>query len=97
MPATPTPSPWDQYACEVGLALQRARQRSGLSQEKVANAAGISAYTYRKLEHGESNPGTPANPRLRTLAALAEILGVSVHDLVPAQMTGVADGRTTAE
>lgn len=92
MTLSPTES-WDSYAKDLGIALQRARQRSGLSQEKVAHAAGISAYTYRKLEHGESNPGTPANPRLRTLAALAEILGVSLHDLVPSDVVGVADGR----
>ncbi|MGB3414602.1 MAG: helix-turn-helix transcriptional regulator, partial [Microbacteriaceae bacterium] len=64
-----------------------------LSQERVAHATGISTYTYRKLEKGESNPGTPANPRLQTLVALAEVLGVGVHELLPEKLPGIAIGR----
>jgi transcriptional regulator with XRE-family HTH domain len=64
-----------------------------LSQERLAGAAGISAYTYRKLESGESNPGTPANPRLRTLVALAEVLEVELSELLPRPRRGVAVGR----
>lgn len=75
---------WRAYTVELGLALARARQKSGLSQERVAHTAGISTFTYRKLEKGESNPGTSANPRLRTLVALARTLDVSVADLLPA-------------
>jgi transcriptional regulator with XRE-family HTH domain len=88
---------WGIYARELGLSLQRARHQAGLSQEKVANAAGISAYTYRKLEHGQSNPGSHANPRLRTLAALAEVLGIEITDLLPPVPGGIADGRASAE
>jgi transcriptional regulator with XRE-family HTH domain len=44
--------------------------------------AGISAYTYQKFEKGESRPGTPANPRLFTLLALAEALDVPVESLL---------------
>lgn len=84
---------WDAYVRELGIRLQRARKERSLSQERVAHAAGISAFTYRKLEKGESNPGTPANPRLRTLVALAEILGVRVTDLLPEELPGVAEGR----
>lgn len=84
---------WGGYVREVGLALQRARLDAGLSQERVAHAAGISSYTYRKLEHGESNPGTPANPRLRTLAALADVLDMDVRELMQRQPPGVAEGR----
>lgn len=58
----PFAAPWDECAREIGLALQRARQQAGLSQEKVADAAGISIYTYCKLEHGES---TSAHRRIR--------------------------------
>ena len=43
------------------------RIAKGLSQESLAHAAGISTYTYQKFEKGESRPGTPMNPRLRTL------------------------------
>ena len=84
---------WDDYARALGLNLQRARATRGISQERAAHAAGISAFTYRKLEKGESNPGTPANPRLRTLVALAEILELDVRDLLPPRMPRVAVGR----
>lgn len=81
---------WRAYAAELGAALSRARARRGMSQEAVAHAAGLSTFTYRKLEKGESNPGSPANPRLRTLAALAEVLGVPVADLLPPDPPGIA-------
>lgn len=90
------PSPddaWNAYARELGIALLRARTRRTLSQEHVAHASGISTFTYRKLEKGESNPGTPANPRLRTLASLAEVLGVPLHSLLPPDSGGIAPGR----
>ena len=73
----------DDLACtSLGLRLQRARIAKGLSQESLAHAAGISTYTYQKFEKGESRPGTPMNPRLRTLIALAAALDVKVEELV---------------
>jgi DNA-binding XRE family transcriptional regulator len=66
---------------------------SALSQERAAHAAGISTFTYRKLEKGESNPGTPANPRLRTLVALAEVFGATVEELIPKKEPSIAVGR----
>lgn len=84
---------WETYARELGINLARAREASGLSQERVAHAAGISTFTYRKLEKGESNPGTPANPRLKTLIALSEVLGVEIIDLLPRRSPGIAVGR----
>lgn len=76
---------WQSYTKELGLALQRARDKAGFSQECVAGKADISTYTYQKLEKGESNPGTPANPRLRTLAALSRALDVPLKELLPKQ------------
>jgi transcriptional regulator with XRE-family HTH domain len=84
---------WDEYVRDLGLSLARARARRGFSQEAVAHAAGLSTFTYRKLEKGESNPGTPANPRLRTLIALAEVLGIPLAGLLPPDPEGVAPGR----
>ena len=69
-------------ARQLGLRLQRARIAKGLSQEALAHAAGISTYTYQKFEKGESRPGTPMNPRLRTLIALATALDMQVEELV---------------
>jgi transcriptional regulator with XRE-family HTH domain len=88
-----TSDPWEVYARELGINLLRAREASALSQERVAHAAGISTFTYRKLEKGESNPGTPANPRLKTLVALAEVLSIALIDLLPHRKPGIAVGR----
>lgn len=74
---------WDAYAAALGERLREARERSGLTQEQVARAAGIATYTYQKLENGESNPGTPANPRLQTLVSLARVLGVDASEVLP--------------
>jgi transcriptional regulator with XRE-family HTH domain len=87
------PESWTPYARELGVALSRARARRGLSQERLAHAAGLSTFTYRKLEKGASNPGTPANPRLHTLAVLAEVLGVPLTELLPAPPGDLAPGR----
>lgn len=93
VPATGTPDPWVEYARDLGIRLARARAASGLSQERAAHAAGISTFTYRKLEKGESNPGTPANPRLRTLVALAEVFDVPLSSLTSDATPGIAVGR----
>lgn len=77
------PRTMDEYSRELGHNLKRARERSGLSQERLAHTAGLASYTYQKFEKGESRPGTPANPRLATLLSLANVLGVSVTDLLP--------------
>lgn len=89
---TTTDDPWAMYVRELGVNLARARQAADLSQERVAHAAGISTFTYRKLEKGESNPGTPANPRLRTLVALAEVLDIETTKLLPPRAPSVAVG-----
>jgi DNA-binding XRE family transcriptional regulator len=74
---------WDEFGREIGVRLQRARERRGLSQERTAHLAGIAAYTYQKFEKGESRPGSPLNPRLSTLLALCRVLELRVEDLVP--------------
>ncbi|MCI2957961.1 helix-turn-helix domain-containing protein [Agromyces atrinae] len=74
---------WEQYATELGSRLRQARAVRGLSQERIAHEAGLAAFTYQKLEKGESRPGAPANPTLRTLVSLAAVLDVSLADLLP--------------
>lgn len=84
---------WDSFARELGHNLLRARQATGLSQERVAHAAGIASYTYQKFEKGESRPGEPMNPRLTTIVALSQVLGVPLHDLLPADLPDLTTGR----
>lgn len=85
----PDPGSWDAYAVEIGLRLARARQRTGLSQEKVAHRAGLTGNTLHKLEKGITRPGVPMNPKLRTLLALAQALDVEVTELLPPAPPGV--------
>ena len=86
MPSRATPADaWDLYARELGQNIQRERARIGYSQDRVAYEAGLSRYTYQKLEKGESRPGTSANPTVKTLLAVAQVLGVDLTDLLPAR------------
>ncbi|WP_292774290.1 MULTISPECIES: helix-turn-helix transcriptional regulator [Microbacterium] len=78
-----TDEEWAAYAQRLATALRRAREEAGLSQEQVAYRAGLTRYTYQKYEKGESRPGSPANPTLRTMLALSQVLGVTVASLIP--------------
>ena len=82
---------WIRFAAELGHSLHRRRMQCGLSQEDVAYAAGLSRYTYQKLEKGVSRPGTPANPSLQNVLALARVLRISLAELLP---TSAADEET---
>lgn len=82
---------WSAYAQQLAVALRRVRQEAGLSQEDVAYGAGMSRYTYQKYEKGESRPGMPANPSLRSLFAIAQALGVGLDAILPG---GVPDLRS---
>jgi transcriptional regulator with XRE-family HTH domain len=84
---------FEAYARELGHNLKRARERLGLSQERTAHAAGISSYTYQKFEKGESKPGTPMNPRLSTLLALAQVLRMPLEQLLPPDAPDMTQGR----
>lgn len=77
---------WAAYARRLATALRRAREDAGLSQEQVAYRAGLTRYTYQKYEKGESRPGSPANPTLRTVLAISQVLGVAVEDLIPEEI-----------
>ncbi|WP_082690503.1 helix-turn-helix transcriptional regulator [Mycobacterium sp. M26] len=68
----------------LGRRLAELRQARGLTQETVAQAAGISRNHYQLLECGIGQRGErkPANPRLSTLIALSEVLGITVPELI---------------
>ena len=74
---------WIEYAGELATNLRRRRLEAGLSQEDVAYRSGLTRYTYQKYEKGESKPGTPANPTIRTLLAMSQTLGVALTDILP--------------
>lgn len=83
MPRRTPEGSWPDFATELGRSLEHYRHARGLSQEAVAYAAGLSRYTYQKFERGESMPGTPANPSLRNVMAIAQVLQVSLDELLP--------------
>jgi transcriptional regulator with XRE-family HTH domain len=84
---------WNDYAKRLGIQLNRARHQLAYSQERVAYAAGLTRSHYQQLEKGESAPGTPANPRLKTLVALAQVLHLSLTELLPDDPPDMTEGR----
>ena len=77
-----TRSPGEDYVRDLGHELQRRRVAAGLSQESLAYRAGITRAHYQQLEKGSSHTDRPANPSLKTLVGLAQVLGVEVADLI---------------
>jgi DNA-binding XRE family transcriptional regulator len=73
-----------ELAEALGKRLSELRQERGLTQEAVAQAAGISRNHYQLLEYGLGQRGDrkPANPRLSTLVALSDVLGITVPNLI---------------
>ena len=84
---------WADYARRLGIELNRTRHRAGLTQEKLAYAAGLTRYHYQQLEKGESRPDKPANPSLRNILALAQALGVTLEELLPDDVPDLTEGR----
>ncbi|RSX51387.1 XRE family transcriptional regulator [Bifidobacterium goeldii] len=75
-----TATDWAKYSQELGFTLRRLRGARGFSQERVASDAGMSKVQYQRLE---GLGGAPSNPTIKTLIAVAEVLDVSIGDLVP--------------
>lgn len=59
----------------LGCRLRTARSAAALSQEEVAERAGITAKTYGEIERGWSVRGA-ANPRMDTLLRVYYALGI---------------------
>ena len=70
------------YADELAQRLRVLRFELGVSQEYIAQRAGLSTFTYQKFEKGESNPGKPMNPRLSTIIALARAFNIEPWELI---------------
>ncbi|WP_206074445.1 helix-turn-helix domain-containing protein [Antribacter gilvus] len=71
-------------ALALAMRLRDRREAVGLTQERVAELAGMSRNHYQLLESGLSDRAkkTPANPRLSTLADLSKALDCPVPELV---------------
>ncbi|MFB8146546.1 helix-turn-helix domain-containing protein [Microbacterium sp. NPDC056003] len=78
----------EEKAGRLGATLRRLRNARGLSQESLAYQAGITKNQLQLIEAGRStgrrdDPG-PSNPRMATLSGLAEVLGMTVAQLMAA-------------
>lgn len=73
---------WNDYIRHVGDSMHRIREKKGLSQEQVAYRAGISRYTYQRLEKGPDTAGPSANPTLKIVKAIADALEEPIGKIV---------------
>jgi FMN phosphatase YigB (HAD superfamily)/DNA-binding XRE family transcriptional regulator len=63
----------------LGEALQAARKKAGLTQQELCDKAGLSYSTLAKIERGAIKA-----PSVFTIHKVAQILGVTLNDLLPA-------------
>jgi transcriptional regulator with XRE-family HTH domain len=63
----------------LGERLQLLRQRRGLTQQKLADEAGVSKMTIIRIEKGKST-----NMQLQTLRSIAKAPGVGLDELLAA-------------
>ena len=74
----------DQPQPALGQAVRQLREKRGLTQERLAQDAGITTGTISLIERGRSNPAWG------TVTAIARALGVSTAEL--AQLTSGFEG-----
>ena len=77
-----------QHATEFAHTLRNLREKSGLTQEGLAYASGLTKSAIQMLEAGRStnrdeNGPRPSNPRLSTVYALAHALNAKPAELLP--------------
>jgi transcriptional regulator with XRE-family HTH domain len=65
-----------RYIESLGQCLKRLREAAGLSQQDLAVGAGLSVSVVSQIEQGKK-----ADPRMTTVLALADALGVDIRKL----------------
>ena len=60
---------------DTGKQIKEARIKAKLTQEKLAQKAGISVFTLQKYESGDRNP------KIESLQKIANALGISITQL----------------
>lgn len=60
---------------DTGKQIKDARKKAKLTQEKLAQKAGISVFTLKKYESGDRNP------KIESLQKIANALGISITQL----------------
>lgn len=67
--------PCEAYYYRIGSSIRKNRQEKGLTQEELAEAAGLSLKMVQKIEAGQKGF------RMETIIRIAETLGVSLGSL----------------
>ena len=68
----------------LGKRIQEARQKAGLTQQDLCNKAGLSYSTLAKIERGAIRA-----PSIFTIESIADVIGVSLDELVGHEAGGV--------
>lgn len=77
---------------QVGRHVRLEREKAGLTQAQIADAAGMSARAVRELEAGRSNP------TLATMVAIADVLSITLDELIiAARISPPGPDLTTAD
>ncbi|NNG19383.1 helix-turn-helix transcriptional regulator [Naumannella sp. ID2617S] len=82
MSAHRLPEGWPDITRTLGVKVRTHREAQGLTQEQLAEAAGISRNQVQNIELNRNNQAGAGNPRLDTVYALARALRVDVGYLV---------------
>lgn len=94
MPRRDQTPEWELVAQAFGHRVRLLREERGLTQEELAQAAGISRNQLQNIENSRNNVRDAqgrqgrGNPRLDTVWSLAGALQVEVADLVPHRHLG---------
>lgn len=65
------------------IELQRQRMAAGVTQEDLAHEAGLTRRHYQQIERRLWKPGQPANPSIKVLVRLCQVLQVEVSVILP--------------
>lgn len=76
----------EEDAKRLGATLRRLRQERKLTQETLAFRAGVTKNQLQLIEGGRSSGRKdstgPSNPRISTLAGLADVLDVGISEIL---------------
>jgi transcriptional regulator with XRE-family HTH domain len=75
---------------DLGRRLKQLREAKGLTQVELAIKAGLSPSNVAQIEQGQR-----PDPRVSTVAALAQALGVDIGDLFPPELPAEAEEPPT--
>lgn len=67
----------------MGVLIQKARIEADLTQEDLAHRAGLTRTHYQQIERGWWKRDQPANPSVKVIIRLAQVLDLDPGQLLP--------------